>query len=79
MHKRKIIFTTGVTEDSEHWNGGVEAATTLAGAILAFIMGFMHFNWSLIGEITIAVIAGTIWLKPNCLKMLRKMYYQSIL
>jgi len=49
--------TKGDTVASQHFNGAVEAATTLTGAFLAFIMGFMHFNWSLIGENTIAVIS----------------------
>ena len=51
-------FIEGTTESSQHFNGAVEAATTLTGAFLAFIMGFMHFNWSLIGETTIAVISS---------------------
>ena len=52
------LFIEGATESSQHFNGAVEAATTLTGAFLAFIMGFMHFNWSLIGETTIAVISS---------------------
>jgi len=35
----------------------VEAATTLTGAALAFVLGFLHLNWSLMGEVTIALIS----------------------
>ena len=39
------------------FNGGVEAATTLVGAGLAFILGFTKFNWTVLGEGTLAIIS----------------------
>merc|ERR1719186_159106 len=54
---------------SELFNGGVEAATTLVGAGLAFIFGFTKFNWSLLGEGTLAIIsildAAVLYLMAN--------------
>ena len=51
------------------FNGGVEAATTLVGAGLAFILGFTKFNWSLLGEGTLAIIsildAAVLYLMAN--------------
>jgi len=38
-------------------NGGVEAATTLAGAALALLLSFIHLNWSLLGEFSLAVLS----------------------
>jgi len=38
-------------------NGGVEAATTLVGAGLAFILGFTRFNWSVLGEGVLAIVS----------------------
>lgn len=38
-------------------NGSVEAVTTLLGAGLALILGFTKFNWSIIGELTLAIIS----------------------
>lgn len=43
--------------DCELLNGSVEAATTLTGAALAFVLGFLHLNWSLVGEGCLAVIS----------------------
>ena len=37
------------TDSTELFNGGVEAATTLAGAGLAFLLVFTKLNWSLLG------------------------------
>jgi len=45
------------TTTNEQLNGAVEAATTLTGAALAFVLGFLHLNWSLMGEVTIALIS----------------------
>ena len=45
------------TDSTELFNGGVEAATTLAGAGLAFLLGFAKLNWSLLGEGTLSVIS----------------------
>jgi len=45
------------SETSELFNGGVEAATTLVGAGLAFVLGFTKFNWSVLGEGTLAIIS----------------------
>jgi len=57
------------SEPTELFNGGVEAATTLAGAGLAFIFGFTKFNWSLLGEGTLAIIsildAAVLYLMSN--------------
>jgi len=53
----KEVAKSDSLEPDELLNGGVEAATTLTGAILAFVLGFLHFNWSLIGEVTVAVIS----------------------
>ena len=54
---------------NELFNGGVEAATTLVGAGLAFILGFTKFNWSLLGEGTLAIIsildAAVLYLMAN--------------
>ena len=41
----------------EVYNGGVEATTTFAGAALAFLFGFLRFNWKLIGEPVLFVVA----------------------
>ena len=45
------------SESSELFNGGVEAATTLVGAGLAFVLGFTKFNWSVLGEGTLVIIS----------------------
>jgi len=39
------------------YNGAVEAVTTLVGAGLALILGFTKFNWSIIGEPSLALIS----------------------
>ena len=28
---------------------------------LAFVLGFIHLNWALVGEVTVAVISGNVW------------------
>ncbi|XP_076028355.1 thiamine transporter 1-like [Oratosquilla oratoria] len=39
------------------WNGAVEAVQTLLSALAAFSVGFLHVNWDLLGEMTLAVIS----------------------
>eukprot|EP00095_Tigriopus_kingsejongensis_P007313 maker-scaffold431_size173393-snap-gene-0.28 protein:Tk07313 transcript:maker-scaffold431_size173393-snap-gene-0.28-mRNA-1 annotation:"hypothetical protein DAPPUDRAFT_59074" len=39
-----------VQETAHIYNGAVEAVTTLAGAFLAFILGYVKLNWALVGE-----------------------------
>ena len=41
----------------ELYNGAVEALTTLLGAALALLLGFTKFNWTIIGDLTLAVIS----------------------
>merc|ERR1711988_1438701 len=43
-------------EVGELYNGAVEATATLLGAVLALILGFAKFNWSIIGDLSLAVI-----------------------
>ncbi|XP_023340838.1 thiamine transporter 1 [Eurytemora carolleeae] len=75
----------------ELYNGAVEAATTLTGAALAFMFGFLHLNWSLIGEITVAIIsvldavvlymmaeAGSIWTAYIGYLIFRALYQMMI-
>ncbi|XP_076039803.1 thiamine transporter 1-like [Oratosquilla oratoria] len=39
------------------WNGAVEATQTLLSAIAALSIGFVHLNWALLGELTLAIIS----------------------
>jgi len=45
------------SDTTELFNGGIEGATTLVGAGLAFVLGFTKFNWSILGEGTLAIIS----------------------
>jgi len=47
----------GGTECPCHLNGGVEAATTLVGALLSLLLSFVHIHWSLVGEACLAVLS----------------------
>lgn len=51
------ILPMSNTTETELLNGGVEAVTTLTGAVLAFVLGFLHLNWSLLGEGVLSVIS----------------------
>jgi len=47
-------------EDGEcpcHLNGGVEAATTLVGALLSLLLSFVHIQWSVLGEGCLALLS----------------------
>ena len=44
-------------EAGELYNGAVEALTTLLGAALALLLGFIRLNWTLIGDLTLAAIS----------------------
>lgn len=44
-------------EDSELFNGGVEAATTLLGALIVALVGLVNFNWSKFGDYAILLIS----------------------
>ncbi|KAL7643529.1 UNVERIFIED_CONTAM: hypothetical protein RMT77_005511 [Armadillidium vulgare] len=39
------------------YNGAVEAVSTLLGALTAFGIGYLHLNWALVGELTLAAIS----------------------
>ncbi|XP_061431197.1 thiamine transporter 2-like [Lethenteron reissneri] len=40
------------------YNGGVEAVSTLVGAVSAFAVGFMPLDWALWGELALGVFSG---------------------
>ncbi|KAB7504510.1 Thiamine transporter 1 [Armadillidium nasatum] len=40
------------------YNGSVEAATTLFGALASLTVGYLFFNWKLIGELTLSLISS---------------------
>eukprot|EP00094_Tigriopus_californicus_P013880 TCALIF_13435-PA protein Name:"Similar to SLC19A2 Thiamine transporter 1 (Homo sapiens)" AED:0.06 eAED:0.08 QI:5/0/0/1/0.33/0.5/4/0/369 len=44
-------------EDSELFNGGVEAVTTLLGALIVALVGLVKFNWSKSGDYAILLIS----------------------
>jgi thiamine transporter 2/3 len=43
--------------EGDLYNGAVEAASTLAGAILAFAFAYVKLNWALVGEPLLVVIS----------------------
>ncbi|MBN3323324.1 S19A1 protein, partial [Atractosteus spatula] len=45
-------------ENRRVYNGGVDAASTLLGAIASFIAGFVKIRWSLWSELVIGIITG---------------------
>lgn len=44
-------------DESKYLNGGVEAAGTLTGAIVAFVLSFVKFRWGVIGELLLGFIS----------------------
>ena len=42
----------------ESYNGAVEAATTLSGALVVFIYGFINLNWQRWGNLAIVLMTG---------------------
>ena len=50
--------TIAPMDGSSHiYNGAVEAATTLTGAVLSFLLGYAHFNWRLLGEPVLCLLS----------------------
>ncbi|XP_078597516.1 thiamine transporter 1-like [Branchiostoma floridae x Branchiostoma japonicum] len=45
-------------QDGEVWNGAIEAAATLLGAMVSFSMGYLHVNWIVLGEMTLGVLSA---------------------
>ena len=41
----------------ERWNGAVEAVSTLAGAGLALLPGWLHLDWPALAELGLALIS----------------------
>jgi len=39
------------------YNGLVEACTTITGALLTFLFGFLRINWRLVGEVVLFLVA----------------------
>ena len=57
----KLIFITVhifFTDDKESYNGAVEAATTLTGALVVFLIGFVNINWKVWGNLAIVLMTG---------------------
>ncbi|CAH1266532.1 SLC19A3 [Branchiostoma lanceolatum] len=44
--------------DGQVWNGAIEAAATLLGAMVSFSMGYLHVNWIVLGEMTLGVLSA---------------------
>ncbi|XP_077988016.1 thiamine transporter 2-like [Glandiceps talaboti] len=44
-------------DDTNVYNGAVEAAATLAGALAAFVLAFIKFNWTIFGELTLGIVS----------------------
>nr|XP_045003870.1 thiamine transporter 2 [Jaculus jaculus]XP_045003871.1 thiamine transporter 2 [Jaculus jaculus]XP_045003872.1 thiamine transporter 2 [Jaculus jaculus] len=44
-------------QDSEVYNGAVEATATFGGAVAAFAVGYVKVNWDLLGELALAVFS----------------------
>ncbi|XP_058259243.1 reduced folate transporter [Hemibagrus wyckioides] len=55
-----ILWNTLVqaTEQKHVYNGGVEAASTLLGAITSFVAGFVKIRWTVWSELVIGVITA---------------------
>ena len=47
------------TELWQPYNGIVEAATTLLGALSVFAIGFVPVNWSKFGDVAVITISAT--------------------
>ncbi|CAG0922751.1 unnamed protein product [Notodromas monacha] len=43
--------------DNEIYNGGVEAVTTLLGAVAAFSVAYVDFDWNLVGDLVLCIIS----------------------
>ncbi|XP_070538092.1 thiamine transporter 2-like [Ptychodera flava] len=53
-----LINPSYEAEDSVNvYNGAVEAVATLSGALSAFILAFVKFNWTIFGELTLGVVS----------------------
>uniref|UniRef100_A0A667WJ44 Solute carrier family 19 member 1 n=1 Tax=Myripristis murdjan TaxID=586833 RepID=A0A667WJ44_9TELE len=46
------------TENKNVYNGGVEAASTLLGALTSFVAGFVKIRWNIWSELVIAIITA---------------------
>ena len=47
-----------LSDDKEAYNGAVEAATTLTGALVVFIIGFVNVDWKVWGNLAIVLMTG---------------------
>ncbi|XP_078522628.1 thiamine transporter 2-like [Lissotriton helveticus] len=46
------------SQNSTIYNGGVEALSTLLGAVTSFSVGYVKINWDLSGELALAIFTG---------------------
>lgn len=47
-----------IPNDSEDYNGAVEAATTLTGSLVVFILGYVTIDWTKWGNLAIVIMTG---------------------
>jgi len=45
-------------DDTEDYNGAVEAATTLTGSLVVFILGHVNIDWTKWGNLAIVIMTG---------------------
>ena len=58
MNTLNRIFFFLFTDDKEAYNGAVEAATTLTGALVVFLIGFVNVDWKVWGNLAIVLMTG---------------------
>ena len=56
--KMNRIFFFLFIDDKEAYNGAVEAATTLTGALVVFLIGFVNVDWKVWGNLAIVLMTG---------------------
>ena len=61
LHNTHMYFVCNMysfLDGDEAYNGAVEAATTLSGALVVFIYGFISVDWQRWGNLAIVVMTG---------------------